>query len=70
MGLIEDARRIKEGRDLDSWTTQLMNQIDDIDRLIQKIAELKTSYPDDAIEIQSYIDNAKTALDTVVAKVK
>jgi len=69
MGLIDDAKRIKTGLDLDGWTKNLMNRIDEIDRLIQEIAELKTEYPDDAAEVQSYIDNAKTALEAVVAKV-
>jgi hypothetical protein len=70
MGLIDDAKRIKTGIDLDNWTKNLMNRIDEVDKLIQEISNLKTEYPDDAVEVQSYIDNAKTALESVVAKVK
>jgi hypothetical protein len=70
MGLIDDAKRIKTGIDLDNWTKNLMNRIDEVDKLIQEISNLKTEYPDDAVEVQSYIDNAKTALESVIAKVK
>jgi hypothetical protein len=70
MGLIDDAKGIKTGIDLDNWTKNLMNRIDEVDKLIQEISNLKTEYPDDAVEVQSYIDNAKTALESVVAKVK
>jgi hypothetical protein len=69
MGLVDDAKRIKTGIDLDNWTKNLMNRIDEVDKLIQEISNLKTEYPDDAVEVQSYIDNAKTALESVVAKV-
>jgi hypothetical protein len=65
MGLIDDAKRIKTGLDLDGWTKNLMNRINEIDSLIQEISKLKVEYPDDSAEVQLYIDNAKTALESV-----
>lgn len=66
MGMITDYERIRDAGLVSDWKKTAKDEADHINLTLGKIVAMKTTYPADATELQTIVDNAVAYLQGII----